>query len=243
MTDRDVQLVVFTAIPMIATVLGGIIAAHRSPGPRLRSTVQHVAAGVVFAACAGELLPDIVRRQQPWEVALGFGLGIAAMLAVRTLTKERDDGNPHVAPFGLLLVLGVDVLLDGLLVGIGFAAGAEEGMLLSIALTLEFLFLGLSASAALSAARASRTMVLLTPLSLALVLATGAAAGALLLRGVSSGVMEVVLSFGLAALLYLVTEELLVEAHEVPETPLATAAFFIGFLALTLFQMAALTKH
>jgi ZIP family zinc transporter len=32
------------------------------------------------------------------------------------------------------------------------------------------------------------------------------------------------------ALLYLVTEELLVEAYEVPETPLSTAMFFIGSL-------------
>ena len=40
------------------------------------------------------------------------------------------------------------------------------------------------------------------------------------------------LSFGLMALLYLVTEELLVEAHEKPDSPLISAMFFIGFLAL-----------
>ena len=44
---------------------------------------------------------------------------------------------------------------------------------------------------------------------------------------------------GLAALLYLVTEELLVEAHEVPEveTPLVTAMFFVGFLLFLLLGM------
>ena len=40
------------------------------------------------------------------------------------------------------------------------------------------------------------------------------------------------LSFGAAALLFLVTEELLIEAHEVEQTPFITAAFFAGFLAL-----------
>ena len=40
------------------------------------------------------------------------------------------------------------------------------------------------------------------------------------------------LSFGLMALLYLVTEELLVEAHEKPDTPLISSMFFVGFLAL-----------
>mgnify|MGYP000439235608 CR=1 FL=1 len=38
--------------------------------------------------------------------------------------------------------------------------------------------------------------------------------------------------FGTAALLYLVTEELLVEAHEKPDTPLISSMFFVGFLAL-----------
>ena len=36
---------------------------------------------------------------------------------------------------------------------------------------------------------------------------------------------------------YLATEELLVEAHEVPETPLATATFFAGFLLLMMVEM------
>ena len=41
-------------------------------------------------------------------------------------------------------------------------------------------------------------------------------------------------SFGLVALLYLVTEELLVEAHSVPERPWVTSLFFVGFLLILL---------
>ncbi|WP_245573594.1 hypothetical protein [Curvibacter lanceolatus] len=40
------------------------------------------------------------------------------------------------------------------------------------------------------------------------------------------------LAFGLIALFYLVTEELLIEAHETPDCPWVTAMFFAGFLAL-----------
>jgi ZIP family zinc transporter len=46
-----------------------------------------------------------------------------------------------------------------------------------------------------------------------------------------------VLGFATAALLYLVTEELLVEAHETTETPLLTAAFFIGFIAFLTLEL------
>ena len=42
--------------------------------------------------------------------------------------------------------------------------------------------------------------------------------------------MELVLSFGLSALLYLVTEELLVEAHSEEDKPMYTGTFFLGFL-------------
>lgn len=47
------------------------------------------------------------------------------------------------------------------------------------------------------------------------------------------------LSFGLAALFFLVTEELLTEAHEETETLLLTSAFFVGFLLFLLLGMVA----
>ena len=50
--------------------------------------------------------------------------------------------------------------------------------------------------------------------------------------------LDAFFAFSLVALLYLVTEELLVEAHEQPETPLITAAFFVGFLALLVLEEA-----
>ncbi|MDW4783771.1 transporter, partial [Escherichia coli] len=43
-------------------------------------------------------------------------------------------------------------------------------------------------------------------------------------------------AFGLIALLYLVTEELLVEAHQTPDRPWVTAMFFVGFLAILVLE-------
>ncbi|MEK6224116.1 MAG: hypothetical protein N2A97_04540, partial [Thermodesulfobacteriales bacterium] len=50
----------YVLIPVAVTIIGGIAAAYRSPGERTRITVQHFAAGVVFAAVALELLPELV---------------------------------------------------------------------------------------------------------------------------------------------------------------------------------------
>jgi zinc transporter, ZIP family len=51
--------------------------------------------------------------------------------------------------------------------------------------------------------------------------------------------LKMVLSFGLVALLFLVTEELLTEAHEEKETPFQTVCFFAGFLLFLILGMVA----
>ena len=70
-------------------------------------------------------------------------------------------------------------------------------------------------------------------------LALGAIAGAWLMPLLPGTALDVILAFGLAALLFLVTEQLLVEAHKEAETPLSTVLFFVGFLAFLLLGMTA----
>src|SRR5689334_6817657 len=80
------------AFPAAAVVVGGIAASVRAPGPATRSAVQHFAAGVVFAALATELLPDVMHRRLPLVTIVGFALGVAAMLGLKALT-ERPEGQ------------------------------------------------------------------------------------------------------------------------------------------------------
>lgn len=232
----------FLAIPAVAAVLGGVVAAFRPPGRRLQSVIQHFAAGVVFAAVAGELLPELMYEAAALPTIAGFALGVGLMLGVKRLTEqEPSDAAAEPAPTntrGLVATVAVDIAIDGLLVGVGFAAGAEAGLVVTIALSLEVLFLALATAAALTGAGASRSRVVGTTLGLAALLVVGAVAGGLAAGALSGGLLAGLLAFGVAALLYLVTEELLVEAHETEDTPLATATFFAGFLALLLLEMA-----
>ena len=136
---------------------------------------------------------------------------------------------------GLLSAVGVDILIDGLVLGIGFAAGERAGLLLTIALTLEVIFLGLTVATELGETIRSRAKVVGIIAVLVLLLPAGTilAAPVSLLPGV---VVTGFFSFGLIALLYLVTEELLVEAHETRDRPWVTAMFFAGFLALLVIE-------
>ncbi len=129
--------------------------------------------------------------------------------------------------------------MDGLLIGIGFSAGAKEGLLLTAALATEALFLGLAAAVAQGKAGVPTRRIVAVAVGLGMLLLGGAVGGAALLGGLSGAGRELVLSFGASALLYLVTEELLVEAHEELETPALTGTFFLGFVVLLVSEMIA----
>lgn len=240
MWQHVLSILAFAALPVAVAIVGAVVAAVRPPSPGVRCYIQHFAAGVVFSVVAVEILPEIVRVHRPLQVALGFALGTVFMLALRSLVRRLEPAGEEAArsPVGLLAGVGVDLLMDGFLIGIGFAAGAKEGRLLVVALAAELLSLSLSVASTLGKAGVSRGRAIATTSGLASLVLVGALASALLLGSVGDGVLEVVLSFGLAALLYLVTEELLVEAHEEPETPLATATFFAGFLLFLILGMA-----
>lgn len=98
----------YTLIPAAAAIVGAAVAVNLRPGPVLVSAVQHFAAGVVFAAAAGEILPDLKHTGSVWAIVLGGRVGIAAMLGVRTLERRLEG------PVGLMAVTGIDILVDGL---------------------------------------------------------------------------------------------------------------------------------
>ena len=131
----------------------------------------------------------------------------------------------------MVTALAIDVCIDGLLIGVGFAIGAKQGILLSVALGLEFLSLGLSVGASFSYKNISKKIILKTIIGLALLFLVSALIGISTMPYLPENLKEVILSFGVAALLFLVTEELLNEAHEVEDEKIwMTATFFLGFL-------------
>lgn len=125
--------------------------------------------------------------------------------------------------------VGIDFAVDGLVLGAGFAVGGNTGLLLAVAITVEYLFVGLSMSSTLGE-HASRRLVVGLPPGLALLTVVGAVVGATVLGSVSGRTLAGVLAFGAVAFMYLVVEELLVSAHEQGETAAGSALFFVGFL-------------
>jgi len=230
----------FALLPAAAMFGGGIAATLRTPSPSIRSGVLHLAAGIVFSVVGVELLPDVLHRHAPLEAVIGFTLGIVLMFSVKEWTRRLSSSRHASAgklPMGLIVGIGIDILIDGLLLGIGFAVGAKQGTLLAFALAAEFVSLGLATATELGQAGMAKNKAMMFITGLALLVIIGGFIGGVFLPGLASNLMELVLSFGVAALLFLVTEELLNEAHEQPETPLLTSMFFVGFLIFMVLGM------
>lgn len=238
------EILIYALIPFLSIVIGGVLGLIRKPSGAFTSSVLHFAAGVVFSVVAVELLPDIVKGHAPLEVAIGFSLGVAAMVIIKYYAekieqKSEETITENALPMGLLIALGIDLLIDGLLVGVGFAAGDKEGVLLSVAMSFEVFALGLAVTLTCRKKGISTNKNIYILILLGLTFFIGALLGITLLSGLSTEMLELVLSFGLAALLFLVTEELLVEAHEEKETLFQTVCFFAGFLLFLIIGMIA----
>jgi ZIP family zinc transporter len=241
------QTLLYACIPALVMAAAGAFATLRTPGPWLRAAILHFAAGVVFAVITVEIVPGVMRAHRAGETIIGFALGVAVMLGIRALSRKDKEGEgatevirepaPGRLPAGLLAGVAVDIAVDGLMLGIGFAAGAKAGRLLALALTIELISLGLATSASLGKAGIPRARRIALTSGVALLFTLGAVVGLTFLDHLAPHVLAGVLSFGAAALLFLVTEELLVEAHEEPETPLLTATFFVGFLLILILGM------
>ena len=142
-------------------------------------------------------------------------------------------------PLALTVAVIVDSGVDGLLIGLSSAAGASAGIVMAIALTIEMGFLALTYAAGLR--KQPRCIAIPCIVAAPAVLAVGACVGAGAAAAVASNsaLHTALISFGVAALLYLVTEELLLEAHEGQSEEhvwYIDFFFFFGFMAAFLLE-------
>jgi len=154
-----------------------------------------------------------------------------------SVMKISDD-IPYTkeTPYGLIAAVLVDGSIDGLLIGISCLASEGAGLVTSIALALEMGLLGFSTVTALRKCALTRVSVLVIAFILPLSIFFSGLIGLHALSGLSGPYYCATVAFGAAGLLYLVTEELMIEAHEDEETDTwcVSGMFFLGFLFVIL---------
>ncbi len=237
MNDAFAEVLPYAIGAAAAGAAGGVLSAFWRPGPLIQSYIQHVAAGLVAAAVAVEIIPRIREMHgSPLPIVSGFALGALVMIAIKWYTlrmaENRTSASGGEIPYSLAAAAGIDTVVDGIVIGAAFAVSPEMGAILTLALALELAFLALSVGASLRNAGVGRGVTIGVTLGVTAMLFVGVLLATLFLREASPTVVATALSFGAAALLYLVAEELLVEAREVEENLVSVGLLFAGFLGI-----------
>ena len=234
MSDQFLMILPSVLLAAGAGLVGGFVALFWSPKVKAMSAIQHFAAGAVLSAVASSVIPEAERLGSIIGILGGFAAGGLAMIALKwfVVNFERKEKGRRKQPIGLAAAAAVDTLVDGALISAGFYSGQQLGTLLAAALALELFFLTLSVGSEFRKDRSGPWLGILITSGISVLLLIGASIAGWLLRDASETTIAVGLAFGSAALIYLIAEELLVEAIQAEESLLSTAMLFAGFLVL-----------
>lgn len=226
------NVLIYLSIPIFTIILSSIIFKLVTLNSHSKSMIQHFSAGVVLAALAVELIPELYNTPFKIQLITGYIIGTTLMLIIQKICRNNHSlGGKSTS--SLLIAVAIDIFIDGLLVGISFAISIAKGLVISVALSLELLFLILSVDITLQKSGKKLLPILLINIVFAILVFAGSAFGLTFFNAPKSTIV-LITSFGAAALLYLVIEELLREAHEEKVTTTSTAMFFLGFLIILL---------
>ena len=233
-----------TGFTCLATVLGAatVFFFRRALSAAVQRVFLGFAAGVMIAASVWSLLIPAMEmaEEQGGNVLLsvggGFLLGGAFLLALDSLMphlhpgSDQPEGLPAKMRRTTMVVLAVTLhnIPEGMAVGLSFAIAAQEGGALAgaIALALGMALQNFPEGAAVSLPLRSQ----------------GASRGRSFLCGAASGgsvtpAMPWILSFAAGAMIYVVVEELIPEAHLGEHSHTGTISVMAGFLVMMLLDV------
>ena len=220
------------AMPAAVMLFGGILTFFWHPSRTLIGLVQHLAAGIILAALMIEVFPEMRRTNiSQTTLIFSFVVGVLFMYFVKLLGEYLERGNDAKNAqkkfnYGLIITVFIDAALDGVTIGAGFAAGQKVGLALALGLSVEMLFLAMSLIS--DTIKGIRILLLSACFSLTLLVCAGL--GYYFLSTSSGSAIAIALAFSAAALIYLVTDELLIEAHEQEEKSYSMLVLFFGFV-------------
>lgn len=149
------------------------------------------------------------------------------------LPSKTSSSFSENIPWALVASVAADGGVDGLLIGLAFAASPGAGWAMSIATCIEMAFLGLSFCATITNATQSymrrAIVVALPPFMLLIAGIAGTHVGEALRE--NQAIFVGFIGFSVVCLLFLVTQELLTEAREVGgDNALINSMLFVGLL-------------
>jgi ZIP family zinc transporter len=226
-------------LPALGNFAGGLLAELVPTSRATLNRALHAAAGIVIAIVAVGIMPRALQATSGALVALAFGLGglayVALAAAVERLQGRGADRAVGTGPWMVYLAVAVDLFSDGLMIGAGAAVATGLALVLALGQVLADVPEGFAALADFKDKGASRAERLVLGLTLTLPALLAAGLAYLLLRDQGEALRMAGVVFTAGLLTVAAVEDMMGEAHaSATDTRASVLAFVGGFVLFTL---------
>ena len=234
-----VLVLLMASVAAILTYLGAPVAERFDIPPRVVSGALQFAAGVITGLVAFSLMPPALRNGATTWIVLAFFVGGAIFVAIEMLSLHfLGNAEQAAASPGFYIGILVDLLVDGIVIGVGATLTLITGLLLALGMAISTAPLAFVATATARrqgiAARTRRRLAYLFMVAIV----GGAAIGYLILREQPLEVRLALIALASGFLTTTVTQSMIPEANREGEPGFAGILYVGG---LSLYGLMALT--
>ena len=227
------------AIALLAsflTWLGVPIAERFDVSQRIVSAALQFAAGIITALVAFSLMPPAVRGGPYGWIVLAFFIGGVLYVLLEygsshVFSREPEVGADGASSFGLYIGVLADLLIDGVVIGIGSTLTLRTGLLLALGLAISTAPLALVTISTAKRQGMARNSRRLLGLLLAAFMTLGAVLGFVVLRNQPLEIRFILAALASGFLITTVVQGIIPEANREGEPGFA-GVLYIGGLSL-----------
>lgn len=216
--------------PSVGILLGSVIGGFLKPSVETMVILRNAAAGLVLAAVSTELIPEIADvdgYKHRIAVMAGLVIGLGMMLLLRTFFSQKNEDKMSIE---VVTSIAIDFFIDAMLIGIALGTGSgTSSFIMAVSLGVEMFILSMTTISQMHAAKSSIGYMIMVSGIFVVASVVGLVGGMFLaqrLKGAAG--FYGLLSFGVAALVWLVTEDLLTKSKYV-DTRVGATFLFLGF--------------
>jgi ZIP family zinc transporter len=225
------------------TYLGAPMAERFDVPQKVVSAALQFAAGIISALVAFSLMPPAVRYGPYTWIVLSFFIGGALFVlmeyaSARLLAARPKTGNGPTS-LGLYIGILVDLVIDGVVIGVGATLTPKTGLLLALGLAISTAPLAFVTTATAKQQGVSKQSRRILAILFFLSVLMGAMVGYLVLRNQAMELRLTLIALASGFLITTVTQSLIPEANKEGEPGFAGILFVAGvslyaFMSLTL---------
>lgn len=234
-------VLVIAGLAAFLTFLGALLAERFQVPQHIISGALQFAAGILTAIVGFSLMPLAVLNGPPIPVAVAFLVGGATFVFFEYYSAQRAASQAHQdtpsTSYGLYVGILVDLVIDGVVIGVGSTLTLGTGILLALGLAVSTMPLAfVTIATAKQRGMALQQRRLLSLLIFGCVMA-GAVLGYLLLSNQSNQVRLTMIALASGFLITTVTQSLIPEANRKGEPSLAGVLFVAGLALYGFFTL------